>query len=77
MTVSLPASEAERIATAYCSRYGYGPIDFEDAMRFVKDHIFDQLRIITLQYEADIAAQAARDAVYTNPDDPLASAQVV
>lgn len=72
VTVELPTSAAMRIATAVCARRGYGPTDADDAIRFVKETIFEQLRQETLEYEANIAAQQARDAVYANPDDPLA-----
>lgn len=73
VTVELPAVAAMRIATAVCARRGYGPTSPEDAVEFVKRTIFDQLRGETLEYEAGIAAQQARDAVYANPDDPLAN----
>lgn len=74
VTVELPTSAAMRIATAVCARRGYGPTDANDAIRFVKETIFEQLRQETLEHEASIAAQQARDAVYVNPDDPLAYA---
>ena len=71
VTVELPTEAAMRIATAVCARRGYGPASPEDAIEFVKQTIFDQLRQETLEYEASIAAQQARDAVYANPNDPL------
>lgn len=74
VTVELPAAAAMRIATAVCATNGYGPTSPEDAIEYVKQRIFDQLRQVTLDYEAAQAAQAASDAVYANPDDPLASA---
>lgn len=74
VTVELPAAAAMRIATAVCAVNGYGPTSPEDAVEYVKQTIFDQLRQVTLDYEAAQAAQAASDAVYANPDDPLAAA---
>lgn len=75
VTVELPVEAAMRIAAAVCARRGYGPTSPEDAVAFVKTTVFELLRQETLEYEAAIAAQQARDAVYANPDDPLAFQQ--
>lgn len=74
VTVELPASEAGRIATAYCANHGYGPTSAADAVAFVRQSILDDLYRQTLEYEAGIAASAARDGVWANPNDPLAQA---
>lgn len=74
ITVELPVAAAMRIARAVCAQRGYGPADEDDAMRFVKEVIFNQLRTETLEYEADLAMQQAKSAIFVNPDDPLAYA---
>lgn len=73
VTVELPASEAGRIAVAFCASRGYGPNSMDDAVAFVRRTIIDDLYRQTLEYEAGLAAAAARDAVYANPNDPLAT----
>jgi len=74
VTVELPASEAGRIATAYCATRGYGPADDADAVRYVRDGILADLCRQTLEYEAALAASAARGSVFGNANDPLAQA---
>lgn len=76
VTVEMPASEAGRVATAYCAIRGYGPSSMQDAVAYVRTTILSDLYRDTLEYEAVIAASAARDAVFANPDDPLVSAIV-
>jgi hypothetical protein len=72
VTVEMPASEAGRVATAFCARRNYGPSGVEDAVRYVRETILAELYRDTLEFEAGLAASAARDAVMANPDDPLA-----
>lgn len=71
VTVEMPASEAGRVATAYCARRGYGPSSMQDAVEYVRTTILSDLYRDTLEYEAGLAASAARDAVMANPNDPL------
>jgi hypothetical protein len=73
VTVEMPASEAGRVATAFCARRGYGPTGVDDAVRYVRETILAELYRQTLEYEAGLAAAAARDSVFANPDDPLVS----
>ena len=74
VTVELPVREAGRIAAAYCATRGYGPTDAADAVRYVREGIIADLYRQTLEYEAALAASAARDAVFGNASDPLAQA---
>lgn len=76
-TFTIPDNEAARIAQAVCQSQGHGPSSPEDAVEFTKEYVFRHLARIVIEQEAALAAQAARDAVWSNPDDPLAMALLV
>lgn len=73
-TFEIPDQEAQRIAIAVCTDNGYAPISADDAQEFTKDWVFRMLARIVIEQEARVAASAARDAIYANPNDPLAQA---
>lgn len=70
-SIELPTDVAQRIADAVCVKHGYnaegGVSQFEFTQQVTMRWLVEQ----TLNYEATEAATAARDAVLTNPDDPL------
>lgn len=73
-TFEIPDREAQRIAIAVCTANGYAPVSAADAQEFTKNWVFRTLARIVVEQEAGAAASAARDAVYANPNDPLAQA---
>lgn len=70
MTFVIPDESAARIAAAVCAASGHTPTSPQDAMQFTKDYVFNQLRQIVLEQEAEAAANA----VMNNPSDPLVNA---
>lgn len=70
----IPDEQAARIADAVCNRFG-GPGE-STPTEFTKTIVFRWLRDITLQYEAEMAATAAREAVLDNTNDPLVNANL-
>lgn len=76
LTVTLPAVLAARIANAYCRTYGYAAFGTDDAVQFIQNRILDDLRRLTLEFEAQEAARIAREAVFSNQEDPLVNPSI-
>lgn len=72
MTVTIPDNQAARIVDAFAFQASATPTTLEEGMAIVQQAVFRYLRDQTLLYEA----QQAREAVLTNPDDPLVDAVV-
>lgn len=70
--VTIPDTEAARIAAAVCAQDGYAPPDAQAAVQHTQAHVFRYLARIVVEQEAAQAAAQAADGVRTNPNDPLA-----
>jgi hypothetical protein len=70
--VTVPDEQAGRIVTAVAAKQGCEFGTMEEGIGIVQEFVFAQLSTITVQYEA----QAAADAIRTNTNDPLVSAVV-
>lgn len=74
VTITVPDEAASRIATAMCETYDYDETSGQSPIEFTQAVVFRWLTQTTLDYEARIAADVARDAVLTNQSDPLVNA---
>lgn len=74
VTITVPDEAALRIANAICQTYGYDESSGQSPIDFTQSVVFRWLTQTTLDYEAKVASDVARDLILSNQDDPLVNA---
>lgn len=73
LQIELPLDVRQRIDEALSARFGYDPGMGITKGEFTERVIYQWLREVTVQHEADVAAENARRNVLDNPEDGFAA----